>query len=93
MTLEIIVFISAILFGILWYWRESRSNRTFRILNKITHAKHLQMKPDDSKGFLHQQNFLLRLVYLPRPHCCARRQTYLTVRCAYPLCRLSHDGL
>jgi Na+/H+ antiporter NhaC len=64
MTLEIIVFISAILFGILWYWRESRSNRTFRMLNKITHAKHLQMKPDDSKGFLHQQNFLLRLVYI-----------------------------
>jgi len=64
MTLEIIVFISAILFGILWYWRESRSNRTFRMLNKITHAKHLQMKPDDSKGFFHQQNFLLRLVYI-----------------------------
>ena len=64
MTLEIIVFISAALFGILWYWRESRSNRTFRMFNKITHAKHLQMKPEDRKGFLHEQNFLLRLVYI-----------------------------
>lgn len=64
MTLEIIVFISAALFGILWYWRESRSNRTFRMFNRITHAKHLQMKPENRKGFLHEQNFLLRLVHI-----------------------------
>ncbi len=64
MTLEIIVFIGAILFGIVWYWRESKSNKIYRLANKITHAKDLQMKPDNRKGFIHQQPFLLRLVYI-----------------------------
>ncbi|MFK7813408.1 MAG: hypothetical protein AB8B59_13025 [Maribacter sp.] len=64
MTLEIIVFIGAILFGIIWYWRESKSNNLYRLANKITHAKDLQMKPDNRKGFLHQQPFLLRLVWI-----------------------------
>lgn len=64
MTLEIIVFIGAILFGIVWYWRESKSNKLYRLANKITHAKDLQMKPDNRKGFIHQQAFLLRLVWI-----------------------------
>lgn len=64
MTLEIIVFIGAILFGIVWYWRESKSNQLYRLANKITHAKDLQMKPDNRKGFIHQQPFLLRLVWV-----------------------------
>lgn len=64
MTLEIIVFIGAILFGIVWYWRESKSNKIYRLANKITHAKDLQMKPDNRKGFIHQQPFLLRLVWI-----------------------------
>lgn len=64
MTLEIIVFIGAILFGIVWYWRESKSNQLYRLANKITHAKDLQMKPDNQKGFIHQQPFLLRLVWI-----------------------------
>ena len=64
MTLEIIVFISAILFGILWYWRESRHNGLYRFINKITHAKKLQMESDNKKGFVNQQNFLLRLVWI-----------------------------
>ena len=64
MTLEIIVFIGAILFGIVWYWRESKSNKMYRLANKITHAKNLQMKPENSKGFIHQQPFLLRLVWI-----------------------------
>jgi len=64
MTLEIIVFISAILFGILWYWRESRNNGVYRFLNKLTHTKKLQMKPENQKGFIHRQNLLLRLVWI-----------------------------
>jgi Na+/H+ antiporter NhaC len=64
MTLEIIVFIAAILFGIVWYWRESKSNKLYRLANKITHAKDLKMKPDNQKGFIHQQPFLLRLVWV-----------------------------
>lgn len=64
MTLEIIVFISAILFGILWYWRESRNNGMYRFVNKLTHSKKLQMKPESQKGFIHKQNLLLRLVWI-----------------------------
>lgn len=64
MTLEIIVFISAILFGILWYWRESRNNGMYRFVNKLTHSKKLQMKAENQKGFIHQQNLLLRLVWI-----------------------------
>lgn len=64
MTLEIIVFIGAILFGIVWYWSESKSNKLYRLGNRITHAKDLQMKPDNRKGFLHQQPFLIRLVWI-----------------------------
>jgi len=64
MTLEIIVFIGAILFGIVWYWRESKSNKLYRLANKITHAKDLQMKAENRKGFIHQQPFLLRLVWI-----------------------------
>jgi len=64
MTLEIIVFICAILFGIVWYWRESKTNKMYRLANKVTHAKDLQMKADNRKGFIHQQPFLLRLVWI-----------------------------
>ncbi len=64
MTLEIIVFILAILFGIIWYWRESVSNRLYRLANRITHSKDLQMKAENKKGFVHKQPFLLRLVWV-----------------------------
>lgn len=64
MTLEIIVFILAILFGIIWFWRESRNNSLYRFANRITHAKKLQMKADNSKGFVHDQPFLMRLVWI-----------------------------
>jgi len=51
MTLEIIVFVAAILFGILWYWRESKDNKIYRLVNKISNSKKLQMKPENKKGF------------------------------------------
>ena len=64
MTLELIVFIAAILFGVLLYWRESNGNGLYRILNKIVNSKELQMKSDDRTGFVFQQKFLLRVVYI-----------------------------
>ncbi|HLT49201.1 hypothetical protein [Aequorivita nionensis] len=64
MTFEIIVFIAAVLFGIILYWTESKSNRLYRFFNKLTHSKELQMKPESRKGFIHQQDFLMRLVWI-----------------------------
>jgi len=64
MTLEIIVFTLAILFGIIIYWRESKNNRLYRFFNRITHSKELQMTPDNEKGFIHKQVFLMRLVWV-----------------------------
>ncbi len=64
MTLEIIVFVGSILFGILLYWRESTGNGLYRFFNKMMYSKRLQMSPDDPRGFLYQQKFLLRLVFI-----------------------------
>jgi hypothetical protein len=64
MTLDIIAFIASILFGILLYWRESKGNGLYRFLNKLLNSKELQMKPEDRTGFLHQQKFLLRFVFI-----------------------------
>lgn len=64
MTLEIIIFILAILFGIVFYWRESKNNALYRFFNKVTHSKELQMKLENRKGFIHKQPFLLRLVWV-----------------------------
>ncbi len=64
MTLEIIVFILGILFGIMLYWRESKSNKLYRFFNKLTHSKELQMKPENNKGFVHKQPFLIRFVWV-----------------------------
>jgi len=38
MTLEFIIFIGAVLFGILLYWRESNGNGAYRALNKIVNS-------------------------------------------------------
>lgn len=64
MTLELIVFVASILFGILLYWRESNGNGFYRFVNKLVNSKELQMKQTDKKGFIFQQAFLLRLVYI-----------------------------
>lgn len=64
MTLELILFIAAVLFGIVLYWRESQGNKLYRFFNKIMYSKELQMKTVDTKGFLYQQSFLLRLVFI-----------------------------
>ena len=64
MTLELIIFVAAILFGIFIYWRESRSNALYRFFNKVINSKTLQMKPNDQTGFVYKQSFLLRLVFV-----------------------------
>ncbi|WP_290700204.1 hypothetical protein [Lacinutrix sp.] len=64
LTIEIITFIGSILFGILLYWRESKSNKIYKFFNKLFYSKELQMKPGSKKGFLYQQSLLMRLVYL-----------------------------
>ncbi|MEZ4797739.1 MAG: hypothetical protein R2785_11295 [Flavobacteriaceae bacterium] len=64
MTIELIVFIIAILFGVLLYWRESNGNGLYRFVNKIVNSKELQMKAGDRTGFVFQQKFLLRVVYI-----------------------------
>ncbi|MCF6349620.1 MAG: hypothetical protein L3J23_01140 [Flavobacteriaceae bacterium] len=63
-TFEIILFIVAILLGILLYWRESKNNYLFRLINRITHSKEQQLKKENKKGFFFRQPFLIRFVYL-----------------------------
>ena len=64
MTIEIIIFIASILFGIVLYWRESQGNGLYRFFNKLMNSKELQMKASDKKGFIYQQALLLRLVFI-----------------------------
>ncbi|RCW92750.1 hypothetical protein [Winogradskyella arenosi] len=64
MGLELVIFITAILFGIFLYWRESNGNGAYRFLNKMVNSKALQMSPNNPKGFIYQQSFLPRLVFV-----------------------------
>lgn len=64
MTLELLIFIAAILFGIILFWRESQGNKLYLFFNKMMNSKDLQMSITNKKGFIYQQNFLLRLVYI-----------------------------
>lgn len=64
MTLDLIAFIAAILFGILLYWKESKGNGLYRFFNKLFNSKELQMKADNPKGFVYQQSLLLRIVFI-----------------------------
>lgn len=49
LTFELIIFIASILFGILWYWRESNGNGLYRFFNKILNSKELQMKSTEKR--------------------------------------------
>lgn len=64
MTLEFIVFVAAVLFGIVLYWRESQGNGVYRFFNKIMNSKELQMRSANKKGFVFQQSLLLRIVFI-----------------------------
>ena len=63
-TIEVIVFIISVLVGIVMYVRESKNNKLYRFFNKLMHSKELQMKDNNPKGFVYEQPFLLRLVWL-----------------------------
>ena len=64
MTLELIIFIASILFGALLYWKESNGNGLYRFFNKLMNSKELRMKPKDKTGFVYQQKFFIRLVFI-----------------------------
>ncbi|MEM6718061.1 MAG: hypothetical protein AAF611_01975 [Bacteroidota bacterium] len=64
MTLDIIIFIASIIFGVSLYWSETKSNGLYRTINKLTHSKELQMKPENKKGFFVNQEFIPRLIYV-----------------------------
>ena len=64
MTLELIIFIASILFGAVIFWRESQGNGVYRFFNKMMNSKELQMQATNKKGFVYQQSFLLRLVFI-----------------------------
>lgn len=64
MGIELVIFISAILFGIFLYWRESNSNNVYRFLNKIVNSKELQMTADNPKGFVYRQSLLPRIIFI-----------------------------
>jgi hypothetical protein len=64
MGADIIIFIVAILFGIFLYWRESNGNGIYRFVNKMVNSKELQMSSDSKKGFIYQQAFLPRLIFV-----------------------------
>ncbi|TXE17302.1 hypothetical protein ES692_09970 [Psychroserpens burtonensis] len=64
MGADIIIFIIAILFGIFLYWRESNGNGMYRFVNKLVNSKELQMAADSKKGFIYQQAFLPRLIFV-----------------------------
>ena len=64
MGIEIIVFVSAIIFGIFLYWRESNGNKLYRFVNKIANSKELQMSADNPKGFIFKQPFIPRLIFI-----------------------------
>ena len=64
MTLEIIIFVLSILIGALFSYRESKNNSLYRFFNKIFNSKELQMKPDNKKGFLNKQPFIMKLIWI-----------------------------
>ncbi len=60
--LDFIVFIASILFGVLIYWRESRSNSIFRGYNTFINKKETRMEASDRKGFFYQRSIVYRLL-------------------------------
>ncbi|MDA8874427.1 hypothetical protein [uncultured Winogradskyella sp.] len=64
MGLELVIFITAILFGIFLYWRESNGNGVYRTLNKIVNSKELQMSGDNPKPFVYKQGIIPRVIFV-----------------------------
>lgn len=49
-TLELIILLASITFGIAIYWLEYQNNGFYRAMNKLTHSAETQMKPENKKG-------------------------------------------
>lgn len=64
MGIDLVVFIASALFGIFLYWRESNTNAAYRFVNRLVNSKELQMKKGDKKGFVYQQAFIPRLIFI-----------------------------
>jgi len=64
MGIDLVVFIASALFGIFLYWRESNTNAAYRFVNRLVNSKELQMKKGDKKGFVYQQAFIPRLIFV-----------------------------
>lgn len=62
--IDIIIFVSAILFGIFLYWRESNGNGAYRFVSKVMNSKELQMDAKNPKGFIYKQPFIPRLLFV-----------------------------
>ncbi|MHA7844257.1 MAG: hypothetical protein ACX93I_13140 [Winogradskyella sp.] len=62
--IDIIIFVTAILFGIFLYWRESNGNGAYRFINKVMNSKELQMDANNPKGFIYKQPFIPRLLFV-----------------------------
>lgn len=64
MTLEIIIFIASLVFGIAIYWLESKNNGLYKSINRLTHSEEQQMKATSKKGFFVEQTIIPRLIYV-----------------------------
>ena len=63
-TLELIILLASVTFGIAIYWLEYQNNGMYRAVNKLTHSSETQMKATNKKGFIIQQSFVPRLIYV-----------------------------
>ena len=64
MTLELIICIASVLFGIVLYWRAYRGNKIYWVFNKLMNFKELQMEFSDTKEFVNQQLFSVRIGFI-----------------------------
>ncbi|WP_298520664.1 hypothetical protein [uncultured Kordia sp.] len=62
--LEVIIFASSVVFGISIYWLESKNNKLYRFFNKLFNSKELQIPANSKKGFIIEQGFMPRFIYI-----------------------------
>ncbi|WP_046745204.1 YtxH domain-containing protein [Kordia zhangzhouensis] len=62
--LELIIFISSIVFGISLYWLEAKNNKLYRMFDKMVNSKELQMPVHSKKGFIVKRGFIPRLIFV-----------------------------
>lgn len=62
--LELIIFISSIVFGISIYWIEAKNNKLYRMFDKLVNSKELQIPAHSKKGFVVRRGFIPRLIFV-----------------------------